>query len=40
MAIVGEDTYGTIDPDKTLELLGAYKLDDEPEQQAEEITSE
>ena len=39
MAIVGEDTYGTIDPDKTLELLGAYKLDDEPEQQAEEITS-
>ena len=40
MAIVGEDTYGTIDPDKTLELLGTYKLDDEPEQQAEEITSE
>ena len=40
MAIVGEDTYGTIDPDKTLELFGAYKLDDEPEQQAEEITSE
>ena len=40
MAIVGEETYGTIDPDKTLELLGAYKLDDEPEQQAEEITSE
>ena len=40
MAIVGEDTYGTIDPDKTLELLGAYKLNDEPEQQAEEITSE
>ena len=40
LAIVGEDTYGTIDPDKTLELLGAYKLDDEPEEQAEEITSE
>ena len=40
MAIIGEDTYGTIDPEKTLDLLGTYKLDDEPEKQAEEITNE
>ena len=40
MAIVGEDTYGTIDPEKTLELLGTYKLEDAPEEQAEEATSE
>jgi len=40
MALVGEDTYGTIDPEKSIELLSAYKLEDEPEQQAEEITSE
>ena len=40
MAIIGEDTYGTIDPEKALDLLGTYKLDDEPEKQAEEITSE
>ena len=40
MAIVGEDTYGTIDPEKTLELLGAYKLEDAPEEQTEETTSE
>ena len=40
MAIVGEDTYGTIDPEKTLELLGAYKLEDAPEEQTEEATSE
>ncbi|PIQ95445.1 MAG: NAD(P)H-dependent oxidoreductase subunit E [Nitrospinae bacterium CG11_big_fil_rev_8_21_14_0_20_56_8] len=26
MAIVGEDTHGTIDPEKTLELLNEYKL--------------
>ena len=39
MAIVGEDTYGTIDPEKTLELLSAYKLDDAPEKQAEEATN-
>jgi NADH:ubiquinone oxidoreductase subunit E len=40
MAIVGEDTHGTIDPDKSIELLGSYKLEEEPERQAEEITSE
>jgi len=40
MAIVGEDTYGTIDPEKSIELLSSYKLEDAPEQQAEEITSE
>ena len=40
MAIVGEDTYGTIDPEKAVELLSAYKLDDEPEKQTEETISE
>ena len=40
MAIVGEDTHGTIDPEKSIELLSSYKLEDEPEQQAEEIKSE
>jgi len=28
MAIIGEDTHGTIDPEKTLDILGEYKLDD------------
>jgi len=40
MAIVGDDTYGTIDPDKSMELLGTYKLEDAPEQQTEEVISE
>ena len=40
MALVGEDTYGTIDPEKSLELLSAYKLEDESEQQVEETASE
>jgi NADH-quinone oxidoreductase subunit E/NADP-reducing hydrogenase subunit HndA len=40
MALVGEDTYGTIDPEKSIELLSAYKLEDEPEQQTEEAASE
>ncbi len=31
MAIIGEDTHGTIDPEKTLDLLGEYKLEDDPE---------
>jgi NADH:ubiquinone oxidoreductase subunit E len=26
MAIIGEDTHGTIDPEKSLELLASYKL--------------
>ena len=40
MALVGEDTHGTIDPEKSVELLSTYKLEDEPEQQAEETASE
>ena len=40
MAIVGEDTHGTIDPEKTLELLSNYKFEDEPDTHAEEATSE
>jgi NADH:ubiquinone oxidoreductase subunit E len=40
MALVGEDTYGTIDPEKSIELLSAYKLEDESEQQTEEAASE
>lgn len=38
MALIGDDTYGTIDPEKTLEILSAYKLDDEPEAEAVEET--
>ena len=37
MAIIGEDTHGTIDPEKTLDILGEYKLDDAPE--TEEATA-
>ena len=40
MAIIGDDTHGTIDPEKTLELFGAYKLKDEPEKESEETTNE
>ncbi|PIP72048.1 MAG: NAD(P)H-dependent oxidoreductase subunit E [Nitrospinae bacterium CG22_combo_CG10-13_8_21_14_all_47_10] len=29
MAIIGEDTHGTIDPEKTLAILGEYKHDAE-----------
>jgi len=37
MAIIGEDTHGTIDPEQTLELLGSYKLEeDEPPVETEE----
>jgi NADH-quinone oxidoreductase subunit E/NADP-reducing hydrogenase subunit HndA len=39
MCIVGEDTHGTIDPDKSIELFGSYKLEDVPEQQIEEVIS-
>jgi len=28
MAIIDEDTHGTIDPEKTFDILGEYKLDD------------
>ena len=37
MSIIGEDTHGTIDPEKTLDILGEYKLDDAPE--TEEATA-
>ena len=37
MAIIGEDTHGTIDPEKTLDILGEYKLEDAPE--TEEATA-
>jgi NADH:ubiquinone oxidoreductase subunit E len=37
MAIIGEDTHGTIDPEKTLDILGEYKLDDAAE--TEEATA-
>ncbi len=40
MAIIGEDTHGTIDPEQTLEMLGAYKLEDEPEEMVQEISGE
>ena len=40
MAIIGEDTHGTIDPEQTLEMLGAYKLEDKPEEVVQEISGE
>jgi NADH:ubiquinone oxidoreductase subunit E len=41
MAIIGEDTHGTIDPEQTLSMLGGYKLEeDAPAAEAEEIKSE
>ncbi len=41
MAIVGDDTFGTIDPENTLEILSAYKLeDDEPVAEVEESVTE
>jgi NADH:ubiquinone oxidoreductase subunit E len=36
MALIGDDTYGNIDPEKTLEILGKYKLDDAEEPATEE----
>ena len=38
MAIIGEDTHGTIDPEKTLELLGEYKIEDAEAPETEEVT--
>ena len=29
MAIIGEDTYGNIDPENTLKILGSYKISEE-----------
>ena len=37
MAIIGEDTYGTIDPEKTFDILSEYKLDDEETPVTEEV---
>ncbi|GJL79860.1 MAG: hypothetical protein NPINA01_28490 [Nitrospinaceae bacterium] len=40
MAIIGEDTHGTIDPEKTLPMLACYKLEEDAPAETEEITSE
>ena len=37
MAIIGDDTYGTIDPEKTFDILSEYKLDDEETPVTEEV---
>ena len=39
MAIIDEDTYGTIDPEKTFDILGEYKLDDSEATETEETTA-
>jgi NADH:ubiquinone oxidoreductase subunit E len=39
MAIIGEDTHGNIDPEKTLEILGEYTLDDAEALTTEEATA-
>jgi NADH:ubiquinone oxidoreductase subunit E len=39
MAIIGEDTHGTIDPEKTLAILGEYKHDDAETLETEEATA-
>ncbi len=36
MAIIGDDTYGNIDPEKTLDILGEYKLGDTETPETEE----
>ena len=36
MAIIGEDTHGTIDPEKTYDILGEYKKDEEEIPETEE----
>jgi len=36
MAIIGEDTHGTIDPEKTYDILGEYKLEEEAIPEIEE----
>jgi|GEM_PF-213807 len=41
MALIGDDTHGTIDPEQVLDLLGSYKLeDDEPPADTEETKAE
>lgn len=37
MAIIGEDTHGTIDPEKTFDILSEYKKDDEETPVTEEV---
>ena len=39
MAIIGEDTYGNINPEKSLEILGEYSLDDAEALTTEEATA-
>jgi len=36
MAIIGEDTHGTIDPEKTYDILGEYKIEEEAIPETEE----
>ena len=37
MAIIGEDTHGTIDPEKTYDILSEYKKDDEETTVTEDV---
>ena len=37
MAIIGEDTHGTIDPEKALDILSKYKMEDEEMHVTEEV---
>lgn len=40
MALIGDDTHGTIDPEDTFDLLASYKMEnDEPTPEAEETPS-
>ncbi len=39
MAIIGDDTYGNIDPEKTLDILGEYTLGDAETPETEEATA-
>jgi hypothetical protein len=37
MAIIGEDTHGTIDPEKALDILSDYKIDEKEMPVTEEV---
>jgi NADH:ubiquinone oxidoreductase subunit E len=37
MAIIGDDTHGTIDPEKTLDILSQYTIEDEEAPATEEV---
>ena len=37
MAIIGEDTHGTIDPEKAIDILAEYKIEDEETPVTEEV---